>query len=392
MSKLFGWQLRIVFKRSIRFFFVILASYSFCSLSEYSNQHKIITQVRLLICGSGSWKILSPIMLMPEIIHASVEVFIYEENQSIQIFLNDIIDSLYSDKGTLCYTNVFNFTPSWCAYFNWHSFMSHSELPSFFGTKLKKKKKICKFCVFSDIIVIRDGYSKEYYNSMDIIVSLTLEAIYESQWIQFNFDNVKNYIRTDGILIPHQTSLKIVPVTTARVYSYLQQLNDHMKYFRKSANGIECYETRAQTIYPMYTRNVYECAGSQELFSFQHIASNLQITSDTRIHKFNFKIDRDCVVTGFSGYYQATLYKNVTLNNRALFRANNRNCIPVMYFPLKSPQNLTANTQLSVTFWFMSNIERKKYWYEWQTTDPIIIGTQNLNGCACFVQKPIPNP
>lgn len=54
-------------------------------------------QVRLLICGSNGWKLLSPVLAMTEITDA-VEIFVHEENESFQVLIYDIIDSLYSDK------------------------------------------------------------------------------------------------------------------------------------------------------------------------------------------------------------------------------------------------------------------------------------------------------
>lgn len=47
---------------------------------------------------------------------------------------------------------------------------------------------------------------------MDIVVSISFEAIYESQWIKFNFDQVCDYIRDDAIMIPHQSAVSIVCV------------------------------------------------------------------------------------------------------------------------------------------------------------------------------------
>lgn len=227
---------------------------------------------------------------------------------------------------------------------------------------------------------------------MDIIVSITLEAIYESQWLQFNFESVKNYMRSNAILIPRHSSLTIMPVTAARVYSYLQQL-PYEKKLHQPLNGIEYYETRAQTVCPLYTRNLYECAAGQELFSYRHVISRcVQISSDTRCHKLSFNIDRECVVTGFCGYFQATLYKNITLNNQAGLQSHNRGCIPTVYFPLKSAQTLAPQSQLNATFWLIGDVDRRKYWYEWQTTHPIITGTHNLNGDSCSVQEPIINP
>lgn len=164
----------------------------------------------------------------------------------------------------------------------------------------------------SEVAIIGDAKAEMYFNKMDIIVSVTLEGIYESQRLQFNFDRVRNYIRSDAILIPHHSSLSIVPVTAARVHSYLQ---DSQPSFRRSSSGIEHYESRAQTIYPLYTRNLYECAAVQELFSFRYPTSRcVHISSETRLKKLTFQMERDCTVTGFCGFYQVNCRFQSNLN------------------------------------------------------------------------------
>lgn len=223
---------------------------------------------------------------------------------------------------------------------------------------------------------------------MDIVMSVTSEAIYESQWLKLNFDRIKNYIRPDAILIPKQTTLTIVPVTAARVGSFLQHnetnLNRH-----ETADKLQSYTNRAQIIYPLYTRNFYECATSLELFSFNYSCnSDIQIRSDARSKLLNFKIERDCMVTGFLGYFQSTLYKNITLNNRTMIKDNNEDCVPTAYFPLKSPSILKSHSELQTHFWLNFNAETNKYWYEWKTTSPISM-IHNLNGEVCALHNPI---
>lgn len=222
---------------------------------------------------------------------------------------------------------------------------------------------------------------------MDIVCSITSEAIYESQWIQFNFDCVRSYMKSDTILIPNQTKLSLVPVTSALAYSMLHEGIMTFNY-RNSPNGLENYSTRAQTVCPIYTRNVYECATIQELFTFKHHFPCpppndnriIHISTDTRVKRMAFQIDRDCVVTGFIGHFQATLYKDVSLNNRTMLNARNIDCIPMTYFPLLTPQTLNAQNKLETRFWIHTDTDKQKHWYEWHTIAPIPTNFHNLNG------------
>lgn len=49
-----------------------------------------------MLCGLGSWKLLSPLVGLIENSN-TVEIFIYEEDPNIQILISDIIESLYVD-------------------------------------------------------------------------------------------------------------------------------------------------------------------------------------------------------------------------------------------------------------------------------------------------------
>lgn len=179
-----------------------------------------------------------------------------------------------------------------------------------------------------------------------------------------------------------------VPITSAKVYEFLHDGTLH--YFHRRPNGFENYTKRAQTICPLYTRNMYKCSASQELLSFKYqrpcTERNIRISSDTRIKRVEFIIERDCVVTGFGSYFQLSLYKDVTMNNQKLLRSNNTNCIPMAYFPLKTPQTLNAQDRLKAVFWLHAENDKRKHWYEWHTTAPHLTSVHNLTGNAFALQ------
>lgn len=49
-----------------------------------------------MICGSGSWKLLSPLVNLIENPDA-VEIFIHDEDPNMQVLISDIVESLYAD-------------------------------------------------------------------------------------------------------------------------------------------------------------------------------------------------------------------------------------------------------------------------------------------------------
>lgn len=223
---------------------------------------------------------------------------------------------------------------------------------------------------------------------MDIVVSITSKAIYESQCLQFNFDRVCRYIRPEAIFIPNQSTISIVPITSAMAHSTLQE---GLSYnHQNQSHGLQNYKIRTQTVCPLYTRNFYECATVQELFSFKHQCSyndrRVRITADARIKRPEFVIDRDAVVTGFAGYFQVVMYKDVTMMNRNMFNSQNVGCIPMTYFPLKSPQTLSANEKLKTVFWLHTDADKRKCYYEWHTTHPFATPLNNLKGDSFTLQ------
>lgn len=57
-----------------------------------------------MICGSGGWKLLSPLVDLIEN-SKTIEIFIYEEDPNMQILISDIIESLYVDMRKKCVSN-----------------------------------------------------------------------------------------------------------------------------------------------------------------------------------------------------------------------------------------------------------------------------------------------
>lgn len=243
--------------------------------------------------------------------------------------------------------------------------------------------QILFFPIGTKVTILADTSAEEYFQEMDIVVSITSKAVYESQCLQFNFDRVHEYIRSDAIFIPRESTLSIAPITSAMAYS---TLHEGVASFNSldASHGLQSYKIRSETVCPLYTRNFYQCATSQELFSFKYQCSynerSIRVHNDIRTQKPVFIIDRECVVTGFAGFFQAVLYKDVVLNNRAMFNNRNINCIPMAYFPLKTPQSLSAQQKLKAVFWLHTDADKQKCWYEWHTTAPIPTSFQNLKG------------
>lgn len=222
-----------------------------------------------------------------------------------------------------------------------------------------------------------------YFQQMDIVVSLTSEAIFESQWLEYNFIQVQKYIRPDAIFIPHQSSLTIMPITAAKACSSLHDGQNIILRNISHQNGMEKYSIRAQTMSILYTRNVFECATGQELFTFNHEHRNgARILTDKKMKRLQFTMDSDCNVTGFGAYHQSNLYKDVSLNNYNMLNVKNENCIPMAYFPLKNPQLLTGQQKLEITFWLNGDAVGQRHWYEWQITSPLISCVHNVAGAV----------
>lgn len=220
----------------------------------------------------------------------------------------------------------------------------------------------------------------ELYGKMHIIVSMPFESMYHSQWLQFNFDRVKHFLRPDGLIIPQQSTLSIAPIMSSKIHNKIR----HGEIFVDSREvDVFEYEKRSQTIFNVFPKNFYECAPPKVVFSFEHRPHKrtpICYATETELTTVTFDTKLECMVSGFFGYFAAILYRHVEISNRKMDHMDDIVCPALTFYPLASPQHLQAKQSLHATFRLCSDANEDCVWFEWGTNGPIISTVHNFMG------------
>ena len=91
-----------------------------------------------------------------------------------------------------------------------------------------------------------------------------------------------------------------------------------------------------------------------------------------------FSVEQNCVLHGFSGYFEAVLFESTRLSiNPETHSPEMFSWFPI-FFPIKDPLHLKAGDEIVVHFWRRCN--SKQVWYEWCISKPVPGFIHNLNG------------
>lgn len=213
---------------------------------------------------------------------------------------------------------------------------------------------------------------------IDIVVAMPFESMYQSQWIQFNFDQVRHFLRPNGVIIPQQTRLSIAPVMSSKIYNKIR----HGEVNIDSAEiDTLAYATRSQCIYKVYPKSFYQCAPPKVVFSFDHRSSTpfCSIT-ETEIANVTFVSKLQCSVVGFFGFFEAKLHQHIVISNLRMEEIDDLICPALTYYPLAIPQPLLARQTLHVTFQQCLDAKENCAWLEWKTSAPFASTVHNFMG------------
>lgn len=234
--------------------------------------------------------------------------------------------------------------------------------------------------ISTDIKLVSSRKRPELNGKMHIIVSMPFESMYHSQWLQFNFDQVKHFLHADGLIIPQQSQLSIAPVMSSKIHNKVR--HGEILVDSKEVDVLE-YVKRSQTIFKVFPRNFYECAAPQLIFSFDHRPDKripFCHTTETELIRVMFNTKLECMVDGFFGYFQATLYRHIEVCNRKMDQMNDTVCPALTFYPLASPLYLRAMETLQVIFRLCFDDKEDCVWFEWGTIEPNISMVHNFKG------------
>lgn len=206
----------------------------------------------------------------------------------------------------------------------------------------------------------------------DIIVSELLGSFGDNELSPECLDNVLKFLRDDGINIPQSYTSYIAPMQSSKLYNEVRQLRD------KDKHPLAHFET----LYVVHLQNKYDIANPKPLFTFKHPNTDA-VDDNSRYEIKTFQVEQNCVLHGFSGYFTAVLYENITLSiEPSTYSSDMFSWFPI-FFPLKEPVQLKAGDEIVVHFW--RRCGSKKVWYEWCLSKPIPVSIHNITGRSSVI-------
>lgn len=212
----------------------------------------------------------------------------------------------------------------------------------------------------------------------DILVSELLGSFGDNELSPECLDGAQKHLKSDGISIPSQSMSYINPTMSSKIYNNVRisdrGLNPRDRNFS--------YATQAESTYVIYVKNGYQIAEPQPVFEFNH-PNLMKPIDNSRFKTLEFKTKIDCVLTGFTGYFDCILYKDIKLSTHPLNHTPGMVSWFTLFFPIAEPMFVKAGEIIKLNIWRC--IGSSKVWYEWSTSEPIITHIHNHNGRSCSI-------
>ncbi|KAF7390207.1 hypothetical protein HZH68_012064 [Vespula germanica] len=201
----------------------------------------------------------------------------------------------------------------------------------------------------------------------DILISELLGSFGDNELSPECLDGVQRFLKDDGISIPCSYTSYIGPVQSSKLYNEVRQCKD------KDKHPLVNFETP----YVVHLQNKYDIAKPQPLFTFKHPNKD-EIIDNNRYEAKTFDVEQDSILHGFSGYFKAILYDNITLSIEPSTHSPEMFSWFPIFFPIKESIQLKKGNKIVLHFWRRCNA--KNVWYEWCISEPIIGSIHNPNG------------
>lgn len=224
-------------------------------------------------------------------------------------------------------------------------------------------------------VVGADMRTWEFKEKCDILVSELLGSFGDNELSPECLDGAQKFLKEDGVCIPSSYTSYLSPLQSQTLFS-------NMKMF-KCTSTTDNPQENAEQIYVVNMRNMYIISPPQPLFSFDHPRRDLGKNND-RYSTLTFDIKQDCILHGFAGYFNAVLYKDISISiEPTSFSTGMFSWYPA-YIPIKTSLTLKKDEQLKVHFWRLS--DASKVWYEWSISEPNAMPVHNPNARSYSMQ------
>lgn len=220
-------------------------------------------------------------------------------------------------------------------------------------------------------VVFSDGREWDPPEKCDIMVSELLGSFGDNELSPECLDGAQKCLKNDGISIPCEYSSYLRPVMSHKLFSQTV-INDILDESCMSNSKDAAFEQSYIVLQP----NSYKPTKTKKLFTFNHPKKILK--SNLRYKSLEFEIDSNMQLHGFSGYFNAVLYKNVIISiEPSTYSDGMFSWFPV-YFPIKNTMLVKSGNIISVHFWRCC--DEYKVWYEWCVSSPEQTPVYNCKG------------
>uniref|UniRef100_A0A8C4HGT5 Protein arginine N-methyltransferase 5 n=1 Tax=Dicentrarchus labrax TaxID=13489 RepID=A0A8C4HGT5_DICLA len=199
----------------------------------------------------------------------------------------------------------------------------------------------------------------------DIIVSELLGSFGDNELSPECLDGAQHFLKDDGVSIPCSYTSFLAPLSSSKLYNEVRGCRERDK-------DPECH---FETPYVVRLHNFHQLADPKPCFTFTHPTTDM---NNNRYQCLRFSVGCNSVLHGFAGYFETTLYKDVTLSIKPDTHSPGMfSWFPIL-FPLKQPISISRDDDVTVRFWRCNN--GKKVWYEWAVTEPSSSAIHNPAG------------
>ncbi|KAG4068704.1 hypothetical protein HA402_002395 [Bradysia odoriphaga] len=222
-------------------------------------------------------------------------------------------------------------------------------------------------------LIARDMRDFHPPEKADILVSELLGSFGDNELSPECLDGAQNLLKSTGVSIPSKYTSYINPIMSSKVYNLIRRCNERSN----SRDRISSSQNQSEHMYVVYLKNGFPIASPQPLFEFVH--PNWSETIDnSRFASVSFETPIDCVVTGFAGYFDTVLYKDIMLSIHPITHSKGLASWFPAYFPITEPIFVKKGDQITTNFWRC--VAPNKVWYEWSMSTPTTTHIHNLKG------------
>ncbi|RCI04156.1 Protein arginine N-methyltransferase 5 [Rhizopus stolonifer] len=193
----------------------------------------------------------------------------------------------------------------------------------------------------------------------DILVSELLGSFGDNELSPECLDGAQRFLKESGISIPSSYTTSIAPLSSNRIYTNIMARKEPMRF---------------ETPYVVMFHQTCLLDSPQDLWTFHHPNKKdipfgldpINNLHNTQYQKTQFSIRHDCLMHGIAGYFDCTLYNDVTISIHPDTHSPGMFSWFPIFFPLQNPIHLTPESIVTVCFWRLT--DQKKVWYEWSVS------------------------